>query len=187
MDPLPTWSPYTHTRNVSLDSTWSHNPSLADSVTRLLPQSPHVDLGRQSRFKAPSKGTKSNIKNGLPEPSAKLDRADLTSEQRQALRRRAKVLEKRLGVPLREDQRGQWVLDPPQEHHSSSSENSHRRDNSVSLASIRCRLLSITGLPSCTEVCLPTLALSPSLANPVLLAYSAHAPPANCVAWVFQD
>jgi hypothetical protein len=45
----------------------------------------------------------------LPDVTSK---NELTAEQKQVLLRRVRVLEKRLGEPLREDETGKWVVQP---------------------------------------------------------------------------
>jgi len=82
----------------------SITPSLADSNTRLIPPPlpPKLDAVRAV---------------DMPEKEALVlaqmtSRNNLTAEQRQILLRRVRVLEKRLGEPLREDETGKWVVQP---------------------------------------------------------------------------
>jgi hypothetical protein len=89
-------------RSNSIDSAISLHPSIADSITRLLPLTHPL-----------SPGTHSPFNKALPNvPSISKD--DLSIEQRQRLLRSMKALEKRLGESLTEDITGGLVVGPSQ-------------------------------------------------------------------------
>jgi hypothetical protein len=114
-----TMLPPTRSRSDSIESNHSsQHPSIADSVTRLIPLShPHSSIKQitpDKRFVpgVPISEEMSIKTNDQTEQVGVSTKNDLTAEQRQVLLRRVKVLEKRLGEPLMEDEMSRLVVQP---------------------------------------------------------------------------
>lgn len=114
---VTTHSSTTRKRSGSIDSNHSSlHPSIADSATRLIPLSyPHppadrVDNDTSSIRDVAFVDKMSTKAKQRPEPVEISTSNELTAEQRQTLLRRVRVLEKRLGEPLKEDETGKWVV-----------------------------------------------------------------------------
>ena len=109
----------TRKRSGSIESNHSSlQPSIADSVTRLVPATYTQSPGNQphpSTNRASGRPISDRMRASMrqrAEPTDLSTSNDLTTEQRQILLRRVKTLEKRLGEPLREAETGRWVVQP---------------------------------------------------------------------------